>query len=272
CGIKAGGGVRGGVARRAFAALRPPAPGGPPPFLPRLRYLPRLELARDALVLAPHAQQVAAPELGALLLGGAAADPLERDVERLARVAPAGDAAAAVEVGADADVVDADQLHRVIDVVDEVADRRARPARLDLRDAALVLAAALLRHLRERLAPAAADAELLPGLRQRLALLGRRDLDGRVERGGLHDAAVLLQREELLVGHVARVVGERARARVAGDHRRLGNAHRVHHRGLGDVRDVHHDAEPVHLGDDLLTELAQPIVLGLAVAEVLTRR
>src|SRR5690606_21397919 len=31
-------------------------------------------------------------------------------------------------------------------------------------------------------------------------------------------------------------------------------------------------AAPVHLGDDLLTELAPPIVLGLAVAEALTRR
>src|SRR5690606_11331711 len=41
---------------------------------------------------------------------------------------------------------------------------------------------------------------------------------------------------------------------------------------LLDALPIYHDAEPVHLGDDLLTELAQPIVLGLAVAEVLTRR
>ena len=91
--------------------------------------LPRLDVARDALDLAPHAQQVAAPDLADLLLGVAATHELERDVERLRRAVPAVDAAAAVEVGRDADVIDADLLDEVVDVIDEVLDgRRAASA------------------------------------------------------------------------------------------------------------------------------------------------
>ena len=64
-----------------------------------------------------------------LRLGVAAADELERDVERLVGAVPAVDAAAAVEVRRDADVIDADHLHGVVDVIDEVLDRRARGRR-----------------------------------------------------------------------------------------------------------------------------------------------
>src|SRR5579864_1885974 len=79
-----------------------------------------LEIASNALDLVHHAQQVSAPELCDLLLGISAADELQRHVERLARVAPADDAAAAIEIRRDADVVDADLLHRVVDMIDEV--------------------------------------------------------------------------------------------------------------------------------------------------------
>ena len=85
-----------------------------------------------ALGLAPDAQQIAAPDLGDVLAAVAARCELGRDVGRLGRVGPARDAAAAVEVGADADVVDADQLDGVVDVIDEVRDGRRRPARFDL--------------------------------------------------------------------------------------------------------------------------------------------
>ena len=64
----------------------------------------------DLLDLRHHPQQIAAPQLGDLLLGVAATHQLQRDVERLARVVPAVDAAAAVEVRRDADVIDANQL------------------------------------------------------------------------------------------------------------------------------------------------------------------
>ncbi len=68
------------------------------------------------------------------------------------------------------------------------------------------------------------------------------------------------------------MVGQRAHARVRGDHGRTREPHGVEHRVLRDVRDVDQDAEPVHLRDDLLAELAHAAVLGLGVAEVLARR
>jgi hypothetical protein len=47
------------------------------------------------------------------------ADELQRHVERFGRVVPAGDSAAAVEVGADSNMIDSRDLHRVVDVVHE---------------------------------------------------------------------------------------------------------------------------------------------------------
>src|SRR5512138_1665460 len=95
----------------------------------------------DSLDLAHHPKQVAAPHLRDLLLGIAATHELHRDVERLAGLIPSVHAATAVEVRADPDVVDADQLHGVVDVVDEVLDgsaRRWRKLAVDLRHATLV--------------------------------------------------------------------------------------------------------------------------------------
>lgn len=60
------------------------------------------------LYLVPDPQEIAAPELGNVGLAVAAADQLCGDVACLAHVFPAVQAAAVVEVGADADVVDAD--------------------------------------------------------------------------------------------------------------------------------------------------------------------
>src|SRR5215218_7166674 len=74
----------------------------------------------DFLHFAHDPNEIAAPHLRDLLLGVPAANELQRHVERLARVVPAFDAATAVEVRADADVIDADQLHGVVDVIDEV--------------------------------------------------------------------------------------------------------------------------------------------------------
>src|SRR4051812_11864037 len=89
------------------------------------RRTPSAKPLRYGLHFVHDPQQVAAPQLGNLRLGVAAADQFERDVERLVGAVPAVDAAAAVEVGRNADVIDADQLDRVVDVIDEVLDRRA---------------------------------------------------------------------------------------------------------------------------------------------------
>src|SRR5262245_29763352 len=105
-----------------------------------------LNVLGDLLHLPPHPQQVARPDLADLLLGVAAADQLQRHVERFGGAVPAVDAAAAVEVRRDADVIDANQLHGLVDLVDEILDGRApggRPLAIDLRHAPLELRATL---------------------------------------------------------------------------------------------------------------------------------
>ena len=70
-----------------------------------------------------HAQEIAAPERGDLLPIVAAPQQFGRDVRALRGVAPAGEPAAAVKIRGDADMLDADPPHRVVDVVGEVGDR-----------------------------------------------------------------------------------------------------------------------------------------------------
>ena len=67
-----------------------------------------LKFSRDALDFVHHAQQVAAPDFRDLLFGVAAAHEFQRHVEGSLGVVPSDHSAAAVEVGRDADVVDAD--------------------------------------------------------------------------------------------------------------------------------------------------------------------
>jgi hypothetical protein len=79
----------------------------------------------------------------------------------------------------------------------------------------------------------------------------------RHERHHAH-AAVVGQAPKHVVRHVAGVVGDGPARRVAEDHRRLRAVEGVTHRGRRDVREVDEHADPVHLGDDLATEVAQP--------------
>jgi len=89
-----------------------------------------LHLTRDPLDFVHHTQQIPAPEFFNLLFCVAAADEFQRDVKCLAGVVPADDATAAVEVRRDPDVVDAEELHRVVDVVDKVFEIGRRIARM----------------------------------------------------------------------------------------------------------------------------------------------
>jgi creatinine amidohydrolase len=146
-----------------------------------------------------------------------------------------GDPAAAVEVGGDADVIDADLLGDVVDVIDELLDsgaRRRRELRVHLGQLLLVFRALIVGQLRQgaaasapaagslaaaRTAAAAATLRRKPELfvepSQRIGALGRwrhRLLHVRAQRHDLNHAAVLLQRFELLIVHVARVVAQGA--------------------------------------------------------------
>jgi hypothetical protein len=98
-----------------------------------------LQFLRDTLDFVHDAEQVAAPEFFDLLFGITVADKLQSHVEGFAGVVPADDAAAAVEIGRNADVVDANELHGLIDVIDEVFDRGGRIARVLLVDLGVFL-------------------------------------------------------------------------------------------------------------------------------------
>ena len=120
--------------------------------------------------------------------------------------------------------------------------------------------------------PAAArrrQAEFLAQRRDRRGALRRirlRHLDVTRKRDRLNDAAVLLQRLQLLVVHVAAEIGERASRGMRGDHRRLRQRQRLHVGGLRRMREIDHDPPLVHLGDRLLAHLAEAVVQPLAVA------
>ena len=92
------------------------------------------------------------------------------------------------------------------------------------------------------------------------------DLDVARKRHRLDDAAVLLQRQQLLVVHVAAVIGQRARRRVRGDHRRFRQRERLQVRGLRRMREIDHHPPFVRFGNHLLAELAEAVVQPLAVA------
>ena len=230
-----------------------------------------LDLLRDLFHLLHHAQEVAAPDGDDVLFAIAAAHEFERHVERLAGVVEAGDAATAVKVGTDAGVLDADNLDHIVDVVDEVLDRRSwrrRELGVEFRQLQPVggehrvvgLGAGgppAPRPPRRAAPPGHHRAELRPQRRNRRRALGRvwrGRLHVAVERHELHHATVLLERQQLFVVEVAAVVAQRAHPRVAGDHRRPRHRHHLQVRRLGRMRDVHHDAVPVGLLDDLPAE------------------
>src|SRR6266853_1592947 len=74
---------------------------------------PRLQGFRSLLHLSPDAQEVAAPQLGDVAFRVSAAQQFSGHVLTLAFVVPPQNAAAMIEVGRDADVVDADLLYGV---------------------------------------------------------------------------------------------------------------------------------------------------------------
>jgi hypothetical protein len=89
-----------------------------------------LQFRRDPLDFVHDPQQVGAPEFFYLLFSIASADKLQGYVEGFAGVVPADDAAATVEVRRDPNVVDTDELHGIINMVDEIFDRRGRITRV----------------------------------------------------------------------------------------------------------------------------------------------
>ena len=178
---------------------------------------------------------------------------------------PTGRAAHAVEIPADADRVDPGDLADVIDVRHHVGERRPRKshflAKLLRQDLAIRLAQVLARGLLGH-----AGIQRLGVGRVVIAEFLRDEAAVEVH---LHHAALLGQGHDHIIGHVARVVGQRPARRMRREDRRLADLQRVPKGLVGDVRDVHHHAQAVHLADHLLAEIRQPVVvLDLGVVDV----
>ena len=129
----------------------------------------------------------------------------------------------------------ADELHRMIDVIDDLLPRHAR-------------------QLRRR------DVFLL-----RLVPLVRQEADRVVDHD---DAALAAERTDHVVGHIARMAGDRAHGRVRRDERRLACLDRIPERLVGDVGDVDHHAQAVQLADDVLAEVCQAVVRRLVARRI----
>ena len=89
----------------------------------------------DLLHFSPNSKQIAAPHLADLFFRVAAPNQFQRDVECFRRAVPAVDSAAAIEVRRNSNVIDSDELHRVVDVIHEVLHvgaARRRELRVDL--------------------------------------------------------------------------------------------------------------------------------------------
>ena len=191
-----------------------------------------------------HPQQIAAPEFFDLRFGVAAADQLDGHIEGFAGVVPADDAAAAVEVGRDADMVDADQLDGVVDVVDEVFQVGGRVAGYCLSISASFLSYSArcvgwqlfersLRPARAGPARGSGRSYFFSGVASAAVRSGESGFVVLTKPSigdHLDDAAALLEREQLFVVHVAADVAQRARGGVGGDDRRLGQRGGLHHR------------------------------------------
>ena len=90
---------------------------------------------------------------------------------------------------------------------------------------------------------------------------GRRD-ERRHERDHA-DAAVVGQLRQDVVGHVPRMIADGPGRGVGEDHRSRAHGQGVAHRVRRHVRQIDQHADPVHLPDDLPTELTQSTEAGL---------
>ncbi|CAN5136758.1 hypothetical protein BH24PSE2_BH24PSE2_04420 [soil metagenome] len=210
----------------------------------------------------PDAQDVAGQNLTDLGLGiaalekarneiGIARDILESLGQRISDT---------IEVGPEADVVHADELDHVVDMVEHVFEARKRvwmffPPRFSEGSGLIPFRIQIV--ALEVIAPGPQKA-LEPGSRRR------------VEEGGaeidLNDTTVFGKRLDQLVTHVAlEARGEMPRRRVRSDDRSARHSHDVVKCGVRDMRNVHHDADPVHLRHELFAELAQTVPRTLVV-------
>jgi small ligand-binding sensory domain FIST len=220
-------------------------------FTASIALFPAEELgAGGRLRVAQDAQQVAAGQGSAVGLGPAADGEFREERWVGGNVFQAdGDVGGSVEVAADADVADARGLADVLDVVGDLGQRGlgsgvgGLPIGLE--------AVQLVEVLRVKAAARGLGLEAGRPVRAVLRHEARHERDHA-------DAAVPGQPGQHLVGHIPRVVADRAGAGMREDHRGRGDVQGVAHRGRRGVRQVDQHADPLHLADHVAAEVGQP--------------
>ena len=169
----------------------------------------------------------------------------------------------AIEIGAEANVIDAGHFYGVINVLDDFGPVDARElAGLDVfaddlvandGGAALVIAAALFDFGFNFLL------ELGVGFLDIAEFLAE-EADMIVD---LDDAAMFGEIAEHVIGHVAGGVAEGAAGGMRGEDGSSGGGQDIVEGFVADVGDVHDDAETVHFADDVLAEIGEAVVRRL---------
>src|SRR5699024_3705720 len=209
-----------------------------------------LQFPGDAVRLTHHAQHVPTGEVGQLVVAPAAARQLfEQSGILVDAVQAVGRRADAVEVAADTDAFDTGDLADVLDVIGDLGDGGMR-TRVRL----LPFVHGLFNSI--RLADVLRVQTFGNAGTLRVPVVDRLRHERRVEVDH-HDAVVLLDHAQDVVGHVAREIDQGAGARVREHHRRLAGLDGIAH-GVGRyVAEVDQHPEPVHFMDHVATECGQ---------------
>ncbi len=169
----------------------------------------------------------------------------------------------AVEVGAKANVVRTGQLYYVIDVVDNLFPGNVW--QLPFRGGSLFHLVHFLP--KTFLVVATHFFELIEHGHDTAGNLLRRLAIALINEAllviDLNDAALSRQGLDHVVGHVARMIADRAARRMRRNQRRLAHFQRVVKRLVADMRNIHHHSLAVHFANDFLAILGQAIVRRL---------
>ena len=187
---------------------------------------------------------------------------------------PAFDAAAALKIRRNADMVDADQIHRMVDMVGQRRDCRTGPFDVEGGNAFGEFALRLLARAEEGVKRCQTERSSQFAPRRDLFL--RHLVQIGIEGDDLDDAAFCGQRLQFLIRHVARMGGQRMNRRMRGDDRRARQFDRLKRGGLRGVADIDHQAEIIGAGDHGAAERRQAAMFAAfrvgAVAELLLRQ
>ena len=212
---------------------------------------------REAFRSLQNPQEISAPDCGYLFLSVAAPHEFCRDVGRIRFTIEAGDARAVIEIRADTDMLPANALGDVVDMIDVGRDIGTGHESASLVEESLLLLA-LERAI--TVVPSlefSGQAARHANFRNLRASGGVRRREIGVERRYLHDSTVGLDCVELGIGEIARIVDERAGIGMRGSYGRACKLECLRERVRLELRHVDQCAEIIEPRNRLFAEPRQ---------------